>query len=656
MDPPPPAAPLPSSLVNYPPPESVDSPPKRQDGGGEKLRLMCSYGGHIVPRPHDKSLCYIGGETRIVVVDRNSTVASLSARLSRSLSLNGRSFTLKYQLPNEDLDSLVSVASDEDLENMIEEYDRIAKVILASSSSSSLSCSPSPRIRLFVFFNKPATAASMGSIRSESWFLDSLNSGSPSGSESGFLLLPRNMSDTALVTGLVGNIGGDQHYRNQGHQDSLILVESFTSAVTDQPSEMGNLLPPILVADSGNQGFESGREQFQFGYRNQQLSSSQIQLENISITATAPNSFSSSSSSAIPPPPPSITPTGGSSENLNRLSSEDEDDTRSDHGRSTPAVGYRKPPLPLPHQHKAPAGGSSSSYNPPPSPDSVMSDSSSITSIASMAKTITSSYNQDQPPPPHNEIALQNENNNGNPNNVISTSSSLTINQTPSSHIPIHQQLQIQDPAATSAYTFMDHHQQQQQVQFLKPGPGGQLISSYYPIPPSPHQQHQHQQQQQLPYPAVYVMPMPMPMPQHHQPPLYPTKNSSSAASPGGKGSEMGVVYSANAFTSGGSSHHHHQLYHLHHHQQQFHPQQQQHQYVDAAANGYEYGAPNDQMFYAQQGMGTNVMMPPTPNNHLHRNHQHQYQAATIGQSDGSNHNGAGPQQHQQIEGPSQRL
>ncbi|KAL0462314.1 UNVERIFIED_CONTAM: hypothetical protein Slati_0119000 [Sesamum latifolium] len=89
---------------------------------GAKLRLMCSYGGHIIPRPHDKSLCYVGGDTRIVVVDRHSSLAELHSRLSHIL-LNGRHFSLKYQLPNEDLDSLISLSTDEDLENMmIEEY------------------------------------------------------------------------------------------------------------------------------------------------------------------------------------------------------------------------------------------------------------------------------------------------------------------------------------------------------------------------------------------------------------------------------------------------------------------------------------------------------------------------------------------------------
>lgn len=144
--PPPPQAPLPSAtspntsattaqLIH---PEPVASPrshnvdsswdePLPPVPGGAKLRLMCSYGGHIIPRPHDKSLCYLGGETRIVVVDRHSSLSSLSSRLSRTL-LDGRSFTLKYQLPNEDLDSLVSITTDEDLENMIEEYDRTTSI------------------------------------------------------------------------------------------------------------------------------------------------------------------------------------------------------------------------------------------------------------------------------------------------------------------------------------------------------------------------------------------------------------------------------------------------------------------------------------------------------------------------------------------------
>lgn len=157
------------------------------DPATAKLRLMCSYGGSIVPRPHDKSLCYAGGDTRIVAVDRRTTAASLSSltsHLSRTL-YNNRPFLLKYQLPDEDLDALVSVATDEDLQNMIDEQDRIVD-------------SPRPsRIRLFLF---PSKAESVGSAlidsKAESWFCDALKSTK---------MMQRGQSaDSGLVNGLMG--------------------------------------------------------------------------------------------------------------------------------------------------------------------------------------------------------------------------------------------------------------------------------------------------------------------------------------------------------------------------------------------------------------------------------------------------------------------
>ncbi|KAE9450963.1 hypothetical protein C3L33_17121, partial [Rhododendron williamsianum] len=147
MEPPPPAAAPPLSAPTYP--DSLDSSPRSRntDSWDEppfpastlpspKLRLMCSYGGHIVPRPHDKSLCYVGGDTRIVLTDRYSSLPDLSRRLSKTL-LNNQPFTLKYQLPNEDLDSLISVTTDEDLDNMIEEYDRLLNSSVSSGAKSS---------------------------------------------------------------------------------------------------------------------------------------------------------------------------------------------------------------------------------------------------------------------------------------------------------------------------------------------------------------------------------------------------------------------------------------------------------------------------------------------------------------------------------------
>ncbi|XP_064985470.1 leucine-rich repeat extensin-like protein 5 [Musa acuminata AAA Group] len=174
-------------------PNSVDSSPRSRRGdslneplassaaaASSRLRVMCSYGGRIVPRPADKSLCYLGGETRMVTVDRGSSFADLSAKLSRDL-LGGRPFSLKYQLPNEDLDALISVTTDEDLENMIEELDRISAATAAPTSPGGGGSRRSRRPRLFLFPSNPESAPSsfMGSLldesKSETWFVDALN-------------------------------------------------------------------------------------------------------------------------------------------------------------------------------------------------------------------------------------------------------------------------------------------------------------------------------------------------------------------------------------------------------------------------------------------------------------------------------------------------
>lgn len=310
---------------------------------GAKLRLMCSYGGHIMPRPHDKSLCYVGGDTRIVVVDRHSSLSEFHSRLSHTL-LNGRQFSLKYQLPQEDLDSLVSITTDEDLENMIEEYDRI-------NSTSPLKPS---RLRLFLFPFRPETAASMGCLlddaKSETWFVDALN---------GAGLLPRGLSDSATIDNLVEldvrqvnrdsgadmeaqNVssggGNKQVIKNVSHDvrstfsDAPIVetTSSFDSSVSSPSLEN---LPPIKVRiEEANARLGELDEQF-----------SQM---NVASNAQKQDDRSNYLTNA-PPPLPTIVGGAGvnaaaaAGENLNRIISDEE---KSDQGAPS---GTRKPPLPL---------------------------------------------------------------------------------------------------------------------------------------------------------------------------------------------------------------------------------------------------------------------------------------------------------------------
>ncbi|KAI5074434.1 hypothetical protein GOP47_0010395 [Adiantum capillus-veneris] len=87
-----------------------------------RVKLLCSIDGRIMGRPVDGKLRYCGGDTHIITVDRGICFSDLMGKLSR---MYGSVFTLKYQLPGEDLDALVSVSSDDDLQNMLDEYDKM---------------------------------------------------------------------------------------------------------------------------------------------------------------------------------------------------------------------------------------------------------------------------------------------------------------------------------------------------------------------------------------------------------------------------------------------------------------------------------------------------------------------------------------------------
>ena len=126
---------------------------------------MCSYNGKIQPRPHDNQLAYVGGETKILTVDRSIKFNAIKSKLSSIC--NDADLCFKYQLPGEDLDALISVTNDEDLEHMMLEYDRLLRG----------SAKPA-RLRLFLFpvISSPPSF-STGDPKSErQWFVDALNS------------------------------------------------------------------------------------------------------------------------------------------------------------------------------------------------------------------------------------------------------------------------------------------------------------------------------------------------------------------------------------------------------------------------------------------------------------------------------------------------
>ncbi|XP_077254031.1 uncharacterized protein LOC143892995 [Tasmannia lanceolata] len=166
-----------------------DHPPvpshKWHDSLQPRVRFMCSFGGRILPRPKDNQLRYVGGETRIVAVHRSTTFSALLSKLSKLSATTEDITTVKYQLPNEELDALISVTTDEDVENMIEEYDRLLTQEGVNIKTA--------RLRLFLFplgsgSGSRATSISSlldGSSKREHWFLDALNGGGSASLERG---------------------------------------------------------------------------------------------------------------------------------------------------------------------------------------------------------------------------------------------------------------------------------------------------------------------------------------------------------------------------------------------------------------------------------------------------------------------------------------
>ncbi|CAL9229745.1 unnamed protein product [Arabidopsis halleri] len=153
-------------------PDSAESSPRSRDVEFEnpppwedhqqqsyKVKLMCSYGGKIQPRPHDNQLTYVNGDTKIMSVDRAIRFPALVSKLSAVCSGgDGGEISFKYQLPGEDLDALISVTNDDDLEHMMHEYDRLLR----------MSTKPA-RMRLFLFPSSPISSGfgSEGSTKSD---------------------------------------------------------------------------------------------------------------------------------------------------------------------------------------------------------------------------------------------------------------------------------------------------------------------------------------------------------------------------------------------------------------------------------------------------------------------------------------------------------
>ncbi|XP_019194764.1 PREDICTED: uncharacterized protein LOC109188589 [Ipomoea nil] len=130
-----------------------------------RVCFMCSFDGKILPRLHNNQLPYVGGDTHIVALNRHASFSSLLIKLSKIAGT--ANVVVKYQLPYEDIDSFITVTMDEEVENMMEEYDQVAQ-----------SHKSAAHLRLFLFpidvDSRTSTINSIlnGSTKREHWFVD----------------------------------------------------------------------------------------------------------------------------------------------------------------------------------------------------------------------------------------------------------------------------------------------------------------------------------------------------------------------------------------------------------------------------------------------------------------------------------------------------
>lgn len=120
----------------------------------------------ILPRSTDGKLRYVGGHTRVLSVDPSISFEELTKKL---FEFCGYSVDLRCQLPNGDLETLISVKSDEELTNIVELYNRVSgakiKAVLSpprsqkSPSSSSGGSDRSPKSPFSVTHSPPNSPA-----------------------------------------------------------------------------------------------------------------------------------------------------------------------------------------------------------------------------------------------------------------------------------------------------------------------------------------------------------------------------------------------------------------------------------------------------------------------------------------------------------------
>ncbi|KAH0454766.1 hypothetical protein IEQ34_016690 [Dendrobium chrysotoxum] len=101
-------------------PFATTIPPTANLQSSRKKKLCCKFGGKLMPRLSDGALHYVGGQKRLMAFSRDITLQEFYCKME---DIYGGPVVICYKLSDQELDTLVSITSDEDLDNMMEECD-----------------------------------------------------------------------------------------------------------------------------------------------------------------------------------------------------------------------------------------------------------------------------------------------------------------------------------------------------------------------------------------------------------------------------------------------------------------------------------------------------------------------------------------------------
>lgn len=204
----------------------------------KKVKVLCSFGGKIMPRPNDGVLRYVGGETKIISLRRNVSFNELVQKMTDSY---GQNVVIKYQLPDEDLDALVSVSSPDDLVNMLDEYDRLVE----------RSPDGSAKLRVFLFSTTEgdsSAAVQMGTSKNNGQrYIEAVN-GIVDGTIDG---ITRRESLTSATSTQNSDLSGTEAIDSSGHGQMDVAGPPSTGGVSPKNNFIASqeVAPRLVYVD-----------------------------------------------------------------------------------------------------------------------------------------------------------------------------------------------------------------------------------------------------------------------------------------------------------------------------------------------------------------------------------------------------------------------